>query len=73
MQPLDICIRGYYGALIMVDEIDGDVLMVHLVPSGHDDPTRCRPIGCYLTAHSSPAGVSRTTSSSPFTSMDLPT
>jgi hypothetical protein len=35
---------------LMVAEIAGEVLMVPLAPSDHDDPTRCRPIGCYLAA-----------------------
>ena len=35
---------------LMVAEISGEVLMVPLAPSDHDDPTRCRPIGCYLAA-----------------------
>ena len=35
---------------LMVAEIGGEVLMVPLAPSDHDDPTRCRPIGCYLAA-----------------------
>ena len=35
---------------LMVAEIVGEVLMVPLAPSDHDDPTRCRPIGCYLAA-----------------------
>jgi hypothetical protein len=35
---------------LMVAEIAGEVLMVPLAPSDHDDPTRCRPIGCYRAA-----------------------
>ena len=34
---------------LMVADIAGEVLMVPLAPSDHDDPTRCRPI-CYLAA-----------------------
>jgi hypothetical protein len=35
---------------LMVAEIAGKALMVPLAPSDRDDPTRCRPIGCYLAA-----------------------
>ena len=35
---------------LMVGEIDGRVLVVPLAPSDSDDPTLCRPIGCYLAA-----------------------
>jgi hypothetical protein len=34
----------------MVAEIADQVLMVPLAPSDHDNPTRCRPIDCYLAA-----------------------
>lgn len=32
---------------LMVAEVDGRVLAVPIAPSRVDDPTRCRPIGCY--------------------------
>ena len=35
---------------LMVAEVGGQVLMVPLAPSTTDDPSRCRPIGCYLAA-----------------------
>ncbi|MEO6571647.1 MAG: hypothetical protein ABIO83_08875 [Ilumatobacteraceae bacterium] len=35
---------------LMVAEIGGQVLMVPLAPSDHDDPARCRPIGFYAAA-----------------------
>ena len=35
---------------LMVAEIAGEVLMVPLAPSDHDDLTKCRPIGCYRAA-----------------------
>lgn len=35
---------------LMVAEVSGQVLMVPLAASGHDDPTKCRPIGCYLAS-----------------------
>ena len=36
---------------LMVAEIaGGTVLMVPLAPSRDGDPTRCRPIGCYLAS-----------------------
>jgi hypothetical protein len=35
---------------LMVAEIEGDVLVVPLAPSDSGDPTRCRPIGCYVAA-----------------------
>jgi hypothetical protein len=35
---------------LMVAEVGGHVLMVPLAPSTTGDPTRCRPIGCYLAA-----------------------
>jgi hypothetical protein len=31
-------------------EIAGEVLVVPLAPSDSGDPTRCRPIGCYVAA-----------------------
>lgn len=35
---------------LMVAEIAGAVLVVPLAPSETGDPTRCRPIGCYVAA-----------------------
>jgi hypothetical protein len=35
---------------LMVAEVGGQVLMVPLAPSTSGDPSRCRPIGCYLAA-----------------------
>jgi len=35
---------------LMVAEVGGQVLMVPLAPSTTADPSRCRPIGCYLAA-----------------------
>jgi hypothetical protein len=35
---------------LMVAEVGGQVLMVPLAPSTGGDPSRCRPIGCYLAA-----------------------
>ena len=35
---------------LMVSDIAGRVLMVPLALSDHDDPTKCRPIGCYIAA-----------------------
>lgn len=35
---------------LMVVEIDGRVLVVPLAPPDSGDPSRCRPIGCYLAA-----------------------
>ena len=35
---------------LMVAEVAGQVLMVPLAPSTTGDPSRCRPIGCYLAA-----------------------
>jgi hypothetical protein len=35
---------------IMVADIAGEVLMVPLAPPNHGDPTKCRPIGCYIAA-----------------------
>jgi len=35
---------------LMVAEVGGQVLMVPLAPSTRGDPSRCRPIGCYLAA-----------------------
>lgn len=34
----------------MVAEVAGAVLVVPLAPPGSDDPTKCRPIGCYVAA-----------------------
>lgn len=34
---------------LMVAEVSGQVLMVPLAAS-HDDPTKCRPIGCYVAS-----------------------
>ena len=34
----------------MVAEIAGRVLVVPLAPAANDDPTKCRPIGCYEAA-----------------------
>ena len=33
---------------LMVAEVAGRILMVPLAPSTSGDPSRCRPIGCYL-------------------------
>lgn len=35
---------------LMVAEVSGRVVMVPLTPSRSGDPSRCRPIGCYLAA-----------------------
>ncbi len=35
---------------LMVAEVHGQVLMVPLAPPRADDPTRCRPIGCYVAS-----------------------
>lgn len=35
---------------LMVAEVSGTVLLVPLAPSDHDDPRRCRPIGCYVAS-----------------------
>ena len=35
----------------MVAEIAGVVLVVPLAPPDSDDPTKCRPIGCYVAAN----------------------
>lgn len=35
---------------LMVAEVSGTVLLVPLTPSDSDDPTRCRPIGCYIAS-----------------------
>lgn len=35
---------------LMVSEIAGRVLVVPLAPPNSDDPTKCRPIGCYVAA-----------------------
>jgi len=35
---------------LTVAEVHGRVLVVPLAPSAYDDPTKCRPIGCYEAA-----------------------
>jgi hypothetical protein len=35
---------------LMVSEVAGRVLVVPLAPTDSDDPTQCRPIGCYDAA-----------------------
>ncbi len=35
---------------LMVAEMSGQILMVPLAPSDSGDPTKCRPIGCYVAA-----------------------
>ncbi|MGQ0623050.1 MAG: hypothetical protein ACT4PP_00095 [Sporichthyaceae bacterium] len=35
---------------LMVGEVGGVVLVVPLAPTATADPTRCRPIGCYVAA-----------------------
>ena len=35
---------------LMVAEVDGRVLMTPLAASDSHDPTKCRPIGCYVAA-----------------------
>jgi len=35
---------------LMVAEIAGRVLVVPLAPPDSEDPTKCRPIGCYESA-----------------------
>ena len=35
---------------LMVAAVAGQVLMVPLAPSDHNDSTRCRPIGCHVAA-----------------------
>ncbi len=35
---------------LMVADIVGQVLMVPLAPSDHNNPAKCRPIGCYAAA-----------------------
>lgn len=35
---------------LMVAEVAGVVLVVPLAPPDSDDPTKCRPIGCYVAA-----------------------
>lgn len=35
---------------LMVAEVSGRVLIVPLAPSNAGDPSRCRPIGCYVAA-----------------------
>lgn len=35
---------------LMVADIAGQVLVVPLAPPASGDPTRCRPIGCYVAA-----------------------
>ena len=39
---------------LMVAEVAGRVSMVPLAPSTRGDPSRCRPIGCYLAARLQP-------------------
>lgn len=34
----------------MMAEVTGEVLMVALAPSRSGDPSRCRPIGCYVAS-----------------------
>jgi hypothetical protein len=45
----------FYSAIppahwLMVAELAGRVLVVPLAPADSDDPTKCRPIGCYQAA-----------------------
>jgi hypothetical protein len=35
----------------MVAEVAGVVLVVPLAPSSSGDPSKCRPIGCYVAAN----------------------
>ena len=35
---------------LMLADIADDVVMVPLAPSDNGDPTKCRPIGCYIAA-----------------------
>lgn len=35
---------------LMVAEVSGQVLTVPLAPSNTGDPSKCRPIGCYIAA-----------------------
>ena len=35
---------------LMVAEVAGAVLVVPLAPPDSEDPTKCRPIGCYIAA-----------------------
>jgi hypothetical protein len=35
---------------LMVAEVSGQVLVVPLAPPRSGDPSRCRPIGCYVAA-----------------------
>ena len=35
---------------LMVAEVAGQVLVVPIASPDADDPTRCRPIGCYVAA-----------------------
>jgi hypothetical protein len=35
---------------LMVAEVAGQVLVVPLAPADSGDPSRCRPIGCYVAA-----------------------
>ncbi len=35
---------------LMVGEVAGDVVVVPLAAPDSDDPTKCRPIGCYHAA-----------------------
>lgn len=38
------------GDWLMVSEVSGRVLVVPLAKPDSDDPTKCRPIGCYEAA-----------------------
>ncbi len=45
----------FYAAIppahwLMVAEVAGQILVVPLAPPHSGDPTRCRPIGCYLAS-----------------------
>ena len=35
---------------LMVAEVHGEILVVPLAASNSNDPTHCRPIGCYVAA-----------------------
>jgi len=35
---------------LVVTEVDGQILVVPIAPSRNGDPTRCRPIGCYVAS-----------------------
>lgn len=35
---------------LMVAEVSGEILTVPLAPSNTGDPSKCRPIGCYIAA-----------------------